>query len=246
MKLQLQKTSKLFYNKWPYKIACHINGGNRLTFLGIESVRAWCTGSVSKDDMPFWMRNSKMLKEDKAQLLLFTVKVEPYLDLKKTKQGQIRAEGRHFNLFCRDKEMMEAISAALEPWVTDIYGPSTDEELEFMLVSDNKRITCDQLPYEKYQFRIYLKNDMPSDRRSKFVEWRKTYQDRVFVSGQTERWLLNSLTYQWMQSPFLYVEDAKTLTMVGLFLGGNVKKVEEFIPRSSINTILDQEQTCQP
>lgn len=246
MKSKLLKTSKLFYNKWPYKIACYIHGGNRLTYLGIESVKEWCTGLVPKDEMPFWMRNSKMSKEDKAELLLFTVKVEPYLDLKKTKEGQIRAEGRHFNLFCRDKQMMEAISAALAPWVTNIYGPATDEELAFMLASDNKQITCDQLPYKKYQFRIYLKNDMPLDRRRKFLEWGKTYQDRILISGQTKRWLDNNMYYTYMQSPFLYVEDAKSLTMVGLFLGGNVKKVEEFIPRSSINTILDQEQTCQP
>jgi hypothetical protein len=40
-----------------------------------------------------------------------------------------------------------------------------------------------------------------------------------------------------MQSPFMYVEDDKTLAMIGLFLGSNIKKVEEFILRSSISSV---------
>jgi len=244
MTLNIQKSGKLFYNKWPYKIACSINGANRLTYLEIDIVKKFCNG-VKTDDMPYWMAKSKLSKQDKEQLLQFTHNVEPYLDLKKNGQGQIRAEGRHFNLFCQDKELMEIICTALAPWIDNVYGPSTDEELEFMLASNNQKITCDHLPHKKYQFKIYFKTDMLAEKRTNFLKWIKTYQDRVLISKTTTRWLENNPSYIWTQCPFLYVEDAKSLTMIGMFLSSNIKKVEEFIPRSSINTILDQEQTCQ-
>ena len=244
MTLNIQKSGKLFYNKWPYKIACYIDGANRLTYLGIDIVREFCNGERT-ESMPYWMSKSRLSTKDKEQLLQFTNKVAPYLDLKNTGQGQIRAEGSHFNLFCQDKGLMETIYTELEPWIDNVYGPSTDEELEFMLASNNQKVTCDHLPHKKYQFKIYLKTDMLEEKRTTFLKWIKTYQDRVLISKTTKRWLENNASYTWTQCPFLYVEDAKSLTMIGLFLSSNIKKVEEFIPRSSINTILDQEQTCQ-
>lgn len=238
MKLRILKTSKLYYNEWPYKIACAIDGASRLARQGPSDTKKFCSEATVFSRLG-WPRQDAATLDDKIQLLQFTNKVEPFLDIKD--QVRIRVEGRHFNMFCKDLALLETIYESLEPWVVNVYGPDNEQELKFMLSNDNKKITCDHLPHNKYQFKVYLRNNMQSDSRDKFLGWSKTYQDRILISKTTIGWLSSWTTYRWTQCPFLYVEDARSLTMIGLFLGGNIKKVEEFIPRSSINTILDQE-----
>jgi hypothetical protein len=67
-----------------------------------------------------------------------------------------------------------------------------------------------------------------------FASWAAKYQDKLEVSGVSELWLNGKLPYT--QSPFMYVKDEKTLSMVGMFVSGYVQKVEDFIPRNTIST----------
>ena len=232
MQIQKLKSSKLHYNKWPYKIACIIDGGNRLTYLGVDSVREFCYGRKT-ESMPFWMRKSNMSKEDKEQLLLFTDKVEPYLDLKKTKQGQIRAEGRHFNIFCKDPVLLETIHTALEPWVQGVYGPTTKEELDFMLDNGHKKILRDVLPKGGFRYRVYFKYLWHEDSRKEFLKWADKFPDKISIEDSSRKWMNNNNDW-WAYNPFMYVKDDKMLSMIGLMISGNVKKVEEFILRENL------------
>jgi hypothetical protein len=84
---------------------------------------------------------------------------------------------------------------------------------------------------------------MPINVRPKFLEWANKYNSKTAIADSTQKWLEGRTSY--VQSPFMYVEDDKTLAMFGLFLGNHVRIVEEFILRSSINTSLDQEIPCQ-
>jgi len=230
MQIQKLKSSKLHYNKWPYKIACIIDGGNRLTYLGVDSVRLFCTGKKS-ESMPYWMRKNNMSKEDKAQLLMFTDKVEPYLDLKKTGQGQIRAEGRHFNIFCKDLVLLETIHKALEPWVQGVYGPTTKEELEFMLDNGHKKILRDVLPKDGFRYKIYFKYLWHEDDRRDFLKWADKFPDKIRISDGSRKWINGD---SWTYYPFMYVKDDKTMSMIGLMISGNIKKIEEFILRENL------------
>lgn len=231
MQIQKLKSSKLFYNKWPYKIVCSIDGANRLTYLGIDSVREFCSGKIT-ESMPFWMRKSNMSKEDKEQLLLFTDKVEPFLDLKKTKQGQIRAEGRHFNIFCKDPVLLETIHTALEPWVQCVYGPTNKEELDFMLDNGHKKILRDVLPKDGFRYRVYFKYLWHEDSRKEFLKWADKFPDKISIEDSSRRWMNSG--QGWSYNPFMYVKDDKTLSMIGLMISGHVKKVEEFILRENL------------
>jgi hypothetical protein len=214
MKIQKLKSSKLFYNKWPYKIACIINGGNRLTYLGVDSVRLFCTN---------------MSKEDKAQLLLFTDNVEPFLTIKD--QVQIRAEGKHFNIFCKDPVLLETIHKALEPWIIDVYGPTTKEELDFMLDNGHKKILRDVLPKDGFRYKVYFKYLWHEDNRREFSIWADKFPDKISISDGSRKWINGD---NWTYYPFMYVKDDKTLSMVGLMISGHVKKVEEFILRENL------------
>jgi len=228
MKIQKLKSSKLFYNKWPYKIACSIEGANRLTYLGADSVRLFCSGQPS-DAMPHWMRRSKLSKEDKVELLQFTDNVEPFLTIKD--QVQIRAEGRHFNLFCKDFELLETIHKALAPWIINVYGPTTKEEFDFMLDNGHKKILRDVLPKDGYRYKVYFKDLWPPNSRKEFGIWAEKFPDKISITDGSRRWVRGD---NWTYNPFMYVKDDKTLSMVGLMISGHVRKVEEFILRENL------------
>jgi hypothetical protein len=240
MKISKLNSSKLFYNKWPYKIECYISGASRLRWSGVEITKDFCQGKPSPS-LWNWQSNDRLSKDDKAALLVFTIGVEPFLDLKD--QLQVRVEGRRYNIYCKDPVLLEQIYNAVKPWVEKVFGPTTDEELNYMLDKGHKKILRDVLPKDGYKYKVYLKESWPMEGRIAFAEWAAKFPDTINISKNSKRWLESK--HRWLYNPFMYVKDEKTLTMIGLFTSGNIKRVEEFILRSSINTCLDQEQTCQ-
>jgi hypothetical protein len=171
-----------------------------------------------------------MSKEDKEQLLLFTDNVESFLTMKD--QVQIRAEGRHFNIFCKDPVLLETIHTALEPWIIDVYGPTTKEELDFMLDNGHKKILRDVLPKNGFRYKIYFKYLWHEDARRDFLKWADKFPDKISIEDSSRRWITSGDS--WSNNPFMYVKDDKTLSMVGLMISGHVKKVEEFILRENL------------
>jgi len=228
MKTTIRKlsSSKLFYNKWPYKVECWQTGASRVVHSGAALCKEWCTTGKG---LRFGHYESKL---DKVTFLEFVNAVEPFLERKE--DIQIRVEGSHFNLFCKDPAILEEIDTAVSKWVTKISGPTTPEELKFLLSNGHKKILRDELPKEKYKYRIYFKSKFPADKRESFLRWADKYGDKLDISGTSRRWLLGQR--HWAQDPFMYVDDDKMLSMTGMYLSGYVKKVEEFILRENVLT----------
>ena len=228
MKLQIQKlkSSKLYYNKWPYKLECLQPGASRIIHEGVYTVQRWCNGEATTG---FYRYDDKRI--DKAKLLEFTNKAAQFVG---RDDIRIRVEGSHFNLFCMSEDIVDEITEALGGWMRRIYGPSSEEELKFMLDNGHKKVLRDQLPYEKYKYRVYFKSKFPADKRLSFVVWADKYGDKLEISETSRRWLLGSRHYA--QDPFMYVQDEKMLSMTGMFLSGYIKKVEEFILRDTLLT----------
>jgi hypothetical protein len=228
MKTQIQKlrSSKLFYNKWPYKVECYQHGASKIPFHSLSAIRDWCkTGKGI-----YFGRFDKT--PDPKQYLEFIDAVEPFL---KNENVRVRTERGHFNLFCMDQAQLEVIENRLRPWITKISGPTTQEELDFLLSNGHKKILCDGLPHEMYNYKIYFKSNFPPDKRQNFLLWSKKYGDKLNISSTTEGWL--SCTKHYVQSPFMYVVDDKMLSMIGIYLSGNIRKVEEFILRENALTV---------
>ena len=240
MKILKLASSKLFYNKWPYKIECYIIGAGRLRWQGVETTKKFCLGK-STPRLWNWQSNDKLNKEDKDALLAFTTGLEPFLELKD--QLQTRVEGRRYNIFCKDPVLLENIYKAVAPWVERVSGPTTEEELDYLLDNGHKKILRDVLPKDGYKYKVYIRESWSLEGRAAFAEWADKFPDTINISQSSKKWLDGK--QRWLYNPFMYVKDNKTLTMVGLFTSGNVKRVEEFVLRSSINTCLDQEQTCR-
>ncbi len=227
MKTQIQKlsSSKLYYNKWPYKVECTIFGAYLLSRFHISEVKDWCNGNSN-----ITMGSSYGGKNiSKPALLAFATLVEPYL---KNKSVQIRTEGSHFNIFCKDKVVLENIDATLYNWIRKISGPTTDEELEFLLSNSHKKRLCDTLPKGRFRYKIIFKTKFSQDKKEQFLSWCDHYLDKIEISATTKRWLKNERLYA--QDPFMYITDEKMLSMLWLYLGENIKRVEEFIPRNSV------------
>jgi len=124
MIVQKLKSSKLFFNKWPYKVECIQTGASRIIHSGVGLCKQWCkTGK----GMRFGSYDLKITDADK--FLKFVNAVEPFLDRKE--EIQIRVENSHLNLFCKDPSVLEEIDNALEQWIRKISGPTTQEELNF-------------------------------------------------------------------------------------------------------------------
>ena len=136
MQIQKLKSSKLFYNKWPYKISCKINGGSKISIWGLESTRRWCN-SPSKSHL----KHEKDI--DKPDLLAFLEAVTPFI---KNENVQIRVESNNFNLFCKDPSILKEIDSRLKKWILQIEGPTTQEEYDFLLENGYKKILVDNLP----------------------------------------------------------------------------------------------------
>jgi enoyl-[acyl-carrier protein] reductase I len=47
---------------------------------------------------------------------------------------------------------------AVSEWVKKISGPTTQEELEFLLSNGHKKILCDTYPKEMYKYRVFFKS----------------------------------------------------------------------------------------
>jgi hypothetical protein len=205
LQIQSPKFSKLFYNKWPYKVEC--------VQLGASFIRHGVSPASANA-----MRHNK-------ELSAFITAAIPFLN---NKSVQIRTENRHFNLFCKDVEILEEITTRLRDWIVRIVGPATQAEYDFVMNNSHKKILCKhELPKGKYKYRIYINTKLPRESRKPFLNSCKRLGMQVEFSKNTTRWLEGETYY--MHDPFMYVYDEKVLTMVGLYLSGHVKKVEEFV-----------------
>jgi hypothetical protein len=168
---------------------------------------------------------SKLFYNNITRLSEFYDAVTPFLNHKSV---QIRSENIHFNLFCKDTAILEEITDRLRSWIVRIVGPATQAEYDFVMNNSHKKILCKtELPKGKYKYRIYINTKLPRESRKLFLESCKRLGMQVEFSRNTTRWLAGTVRY--MNDPFMYVYDEKILTMVGLYLSGHVKKVEEFV-----------------
>ncbi len=221
--IKKQKTNKLFYNKWPYKVECLIPGANKITIYGPDRVLAWCN-----DDIRSLGGESRHINKD--EIRKFVNLSTPFIEDKEN--IKIRTEGGHFNLFFKDPALLDKIIKVLRPWVWNVFEPSSEKELNFLLDNENKKVLCDELPHERYTYKVIMRSSR-NGFKEQFLNWSQNYsEDMIKISGETKRWLNGTCAYK--QDPFFYVKDGPMLTMTRLFLGDNVRRVYEYVPRSSL------------
>jgi hypothetical protein len=202
------KTSRPFYKKWVYKIHCYMANGVK---------REWAN--------PQWRAAAtQKITEFKELLSTFT-----------SRDLQMRKEGDFCSIFCNDPHLANELIDVLKEFIVTIHEPGSEKERQFLLDYNCRKIACDKIPWGKYQHKIFFKYKMKLENKLNFLSWTERYNtDTLWVSGSTKKWLEGKV--YWIQNPFMYVNNSSTLSMVCLYLGDNLKLIEEFVPRSSINS----------
>lgn len=218
-------TSKLFYKKYPYRITCNIQGCWILRSYGYEKTQEFCSTQR-------WKYSNWKPSIDRDNLLAFMNVIDSHKSAAK-----FRFEHDFFDVYVETEEKYREFQAILEPWITGTCEPENQQALEFLLEKQNsKKVICNKLPHGLYKFKIHLRYKTDPEIRKNFLAWSKNYGNKIRIPEQTSQWLEYDSRWQW--NPFLYVADNGTLSMVSLFLSGSVTKVEEYIPKMSINTTL--------
>lgn len=226
------KTNKLFYNKWTHRVACIIDGGYRIKYASLEQVRTWCmeinTPWPEYDPHTYWAYpQTKNRYVDREELLKFSIAVEPFLG---RKDVQIRVEGRHFNLFCKDQELFNDMVNNLHKWIVEVNRPETLEDYEFLL-GNNKKVLCDYLPHYKYKYKVNFKSFVSDKKKDELAKFFENKDKKTFkISNKTEKWMTKH--YSYLQDPFIYLTDNKNLSFLILAGGDDIKRIDEFIVRS--------------
>jgi hypothetical protein len=223
--MQILKTKKLYFNKWPFKVECHLKGSSKIVRYGVQYTLNWCDGKIR--DFGYGIDKDV----DRDELSLFTRKTVKLLE---GKNVQIRSEGSHFNIFCDDDDLLADIKTEFAPWIKTITEPESQAERDFLISSGPKKILCDEYPYGKFKYKVYIRDRVDTETRKRFLDWLKKYPENTNVANNTEKWLLGQKFY--VQDPFFYVNDEKMLSMVLLYLGNYCKKTHQYILKSSINT----------
>ena len=229
MKLQKSITSKLFYGKWPYKIQTVCPGSYMIKRQGVGKTLAFCYDTYQDP----WNKHI-----NKERLLQFLNDVELFVD---RKDIQVRTEGSNFDIFCADKNLFNQLCTKLRHWIREIWEPANDVEYDFIVNNSAKKVLCNHIPFNQYPYKVYIKYNMPRNTRTAFKTWVTNYEGKIKTATATHIWLNGRDAYNAL---IIYVADQPTLSMVGMFLGNSILRVEEFIPRSRINISLDQEETC--
>jgi hypothetical protein len=172
-------------------------------------------------------------KIDKDILLEYAETIKPYLE--KDNEIKKRTEGSVISFFIEDKPTYDKISQHMFRWISEVHEPGSQEDLDFLLANGAKKILVDEIPYGKYNYKVTLKCDLAVNRRSDFFSWLSKYTEDTFkVSKETARWLKNER--KWSADPFIYVSNSSMLTMMGMYVSGHIRRIDQYVLRSSIHT----------
>jgi len=228
------KTNKLFYGEWPYKISTGIMGATLLRARGIEYLKKWCiTPNINRH----W---SKRKDIDPLLLLDYLIKIEHYIAL----GVKLRIEHNQISIFIKDPEIYQEMAIELADYVISVSEPADIDELEIM-ASDNKIVLCNHIPKKKYQYRVVFK-DMEANEAANILAWAEKYnEDCIGIPSGTRRYFSTGERSFWPSACYFYARDRSMVMMITLAATGKIRKVEEFVPRSSINKVANQEILCQ-
>ena len=218
--MKVYGTKKLFFGKWLYKIETSTPGASLIKRWGVTDSQKFCNNPNDTR----WRKH--YTTADKTQLLEYISAVEPFL----SQNLQMRAEWNTLNFYISDPGLYNQLKKELGKWITSVTEPVSVDDIE-SLTENGSMILCDELPYGKFQYRLYIRYQLPPNTRLTFLEWLNNYGDDVKVSNGTVRWLQSGNPY--FQDPFVYIADQNLLLMIKLFLGSYARKTEEFVLRNT-------------
>ena len=231
-----KKTRKLFYNEYPYKIVTRVKYASYLRMWGILRIIDWCQTGIGPNPSyaskatlySHWGKPSTPSPKEKAQLLEFCTILSSFSD----KDCKFRVERSTLGIFLKDKTLYDTVSLALENFVTEQWEPENEEILS-VLLTNKKIVICNEYPHNRYKYKVTLK-PFKGTAGINLLEWAEQYPiEKLFLGNSSKKYLS---TNDPISDPWMYVSDEKMVMMLNFASSGNVRRCEEFILRSSINS----------
>lgn len=224
LKFKKNKTNKLYYKSYPYKISTEVPGGIWIKHYGIKNVlnENFRLPKSFINDRNYTNAENNLVKEYASKLELIL-----------QHQCITRVESSTTNLFLKDKNAFDFAVKELQKFITATWEPNSEHERDLLL--DNKKIIIvNQYPHKIYSHKVIFKN-MPEEKRRELYVWFNKYSETIFkLSKSTKAYLSDKR--KWMQNPFVLVSDVKMLTMLSLMNNEYIKNIEQYVLRSHINT----------
>jgi hypothetical protein len=219
--MKVYNTNRLFFKKWLYKVETKIAGASYVKRWGAEDTLEFCD---NKKHTGFFLKTTPV---DKRNLKQYILAIRPFLD----KDVQLRTESGTISFFLSEKTLYDDLIKAAYPWINSVTKPVSDEEATILLEGKTSQVLCNELPHEKFQYKIFIRYQMPEHTRLAFLEWIKNYGDSIRPSRSTLKWLSSHSPY--MQDPFIHVSDKNQLLLTKLYLGQYARNTQEFVVRDS-------------
>lgn len=230
-----KKTCKLFYKEYAYKVCTRVRWAYYLRTWSLTQLIAWCQdGSGANPDSAgrslyhLQYTNNKPTQQDREELLKFCILLNKFAN----NECKFRFERSNCSIFVKDKILYGQLALELQEYVVELWEPENDQVLEALL-SNKKTIICNEYPYGIYRYKVTLGTSSKRDGAS-LLEWIDRYPaDKVLVSKGSRKYLAENHPYY---DPWVYVADEKMIMMLNFATSGSVRRCEEFVLRSSLDT----------
>jgi len=214
-----KKTTKLFFNKYIYKVAVRtplstlFRGKNLpVTRQQIEALSERFSNArvASTNITNGWRTRQQATSADVFVGLMLLDQLESLSDF------TLRVENSTLGLYCNDQDFISKITNINDIDVEEIAEPETDEVREYLLLNPKSIIRGEYT--HKYKVTINALWESADN----FKEWAvklpkiKTTNNRYRFGGH------------------FYVADEKTLSLCHIFLADKIRKVEELVTTTEI------------
>jgi len=197
--MKLLTTKKKFYNKWIYKCSFCFPGTKFLRFELFVNTDA----------------NSDIGKL--SELLDLYIKDSDYY---------LRVEGRICDVYCNDINIFNHLKTLAGKGLISCYSPS-DENIE-RLKNNNRVILCKKLPYDRYNFKIYLQPHKVKDfdEKKQYIKWLESQSPKILISENTKKWFIRT---QWnWDRRYMYADNEQTLLILKMKNGQAIGKIYSY------------------
>lgn len=167
---------------------------------------------------------------DKASVIKYHSDILGFLG----KELKFRISGNRIDIYLKDYKLYCDIQNSMESYIVTVYEPASDHELS-TLEQNTKIVLCNQYPHDNFKYKITFKS-MPSSIRLNLINWAKKYKNGEILVNKSTYTYFEGLSQRHQFSPhYFYVKNEKMKTMATLAAQGYVRRIEEFVLRSSIN-----------
>jgi hypothetical protein len=203
----IKDTVKLFLKKYPYKVSLVCVGASWFRGNDLDFVKTRLDLLQQGKPSPGWFKP----KSDEDSEFCFKL----YEQMSTMTDYTIRVEHPIINFYTSSTDVVEKISAIDESRVKYICIPNKNHP-----ALDENCVIVKKLDFD---YKVFMGRTRQSHKS--FVDWANNNK-KLRLTPTAKRVLSSSRSWG---GSYFYVKDDKTMTMVKMFLGGDIAKIEQVI-----------------